>query len=84
MLPLPDPKILKEQVVHFDDRKGRDLLSPGDRRPSRRQLLRWVTEGLVNRLNGERVYLEFAREGPSRVTSVQAWERFNEALNTGD
>ena len=74
-------QVLRERIVHFDDRKERDLLCPGDRRPSRRQLMAWRTFGLKNTFTGERVTLEWARHGPSAVTSVEAFQRFLHALN---
>ena len=67
--------ILDETMVRFDQGPT-DL--PGA--PSRWKLRRWASKGLRTP-SGERVTLEWCYDGGKPVTSMEAWMRFQKAVN---
>jgi hypothetical protein len=70
--------VLNESIVPFDD--AHKVLRG---MPTRHQLNNWVRNGLIVTINGvkQRVKLEFCKVGGRPVTSVEAYERFEEIVN---
>ncbi|MHC4180896.1 MAG: hypothetical protein ACYSWU_25635 [Planctomycetota bacterium] len=69
--------IIHEAVVPFSD--GKKLLP---RAPSKSTLDRWARKGVTAGSYG-RVTLEWCYAGSVRVTSMEAYLRFNEKINEG-
>lgn len=68
-------QVLSEDVVTF--RHGKQLTPP----VSAQTIKSWARKGLVNKHTDKRVFLEWAHQGNTPVTSEQALHRFQQALN---
>ncbi len=68
-------KVLLEDVVTFQHGKK---LTPA---VSTQTIKNWARKGLINKHTGKHVFLEWAHQGNTPVTSKQALYRFQQALN---
>ncbi len=68
-------KVLLEDVVTFQH--GRKLTPP----VSAQTIKNWARKGLINKHTGQHVFLEWAHQGITPVTSKEAIHRFQKALN---
>lgn len=73
--PPPNPRIMRETRVRLSE--GRLLPTP----VSQRTLQKYIKVGQESRYTGEIVKLEWCQDGGRRVTSVEAFERFQLRLN---
>ncbi len=69
-------QVLLEDVVTF--RHGLKLTPP----VKAQTIKNWAHNGLLNRHTGKQVFLEWAHQGKTPVTSKQAIYRFQQALNS--
>jgi len=69
-------QILDETIVHFGE--GRLMLKT---KPSAKRLKHWATRGILSRRIGRRVFLDFCYDGGSPCTSLEAYDRFQRAVN---
>jgi hypothetical protein len=67
---------LRHETIRYIARKNG---LPG--KPSIDTLRKYIQRGIVSRATGKRIYLECEQAGGQLITSLEAWERFQDRLN---
>lgn len=70
-----NPRVARETVVLLAHRRKLP------NKPSRTTLYCWRKTGLVSKISGKRITLEWCRYGGLPATSLEAYDRFMQRLN---